>query len=363
MTQIKAKRVSNYELFYDLVFVFITTNLTRFIHGDHVTPFSLFVFITANFLFLILWSMETLYLNKYGQRDLLDILTIIASMFAIGSAGLHMELDFNKHGLAFNAWLTIAYAIIWLQYYLRGKTIKQTADFKNTKNVLLSLITVSLMITLLAYLKVFGSNILSTSLYFILVFAPLLFQNKFDYSLINFPHLVERYQLITIITFGECVIATITTYTQPISLAGMLFFLGMSFLFMFYISQTHLNVEHHQSTVTNLYSYSHLGIILGINFFTAGIETIGNIHHRETGYYFFIVGLAIYYICIALTSHYNHVKYRPSKKDLLFYAAMVIVGLTAIFLTRQWLLISLVCFNIMAFILLNHVFYFRKQKA
>lgn len=33
MSEIKAKRVSNYELFYDLVFVLATSSLTGLLHG------------------------------------------------------------------------------------------------------------------------------------------------------------------------------------------------------------------------------------------------------------------------------------------------------------------------------------------
>ena len=363
MSHVKAKRVSNYELFYDLVFVFITTNLTRFIHGGHVTVFSLFVFVTANFLFLSLWTLETVYLNQYGERDLLDIFTIIASMFAIGSAGLHMELDFEKHGLAFNSWITVAYAIIWLQYYLRGKKItERPKEYRLMQNILLCLIASGLFMVILSYFKVFGSNVFGASLYLVLVFFPLLFRNNFDYSLINFPHLVERYQLITIITFGETVIATITTYTNSLSLVGMLIFLGMSFLFMFYVSQTQLNIDHHQVTPINLYSYAHLGIILGLNFFTVGIESIGDEHHRELGFIFFLVGFALFYLCLSLTSHYNQKAYRPGKKDFLLYVTILVCGLGAIYVTRYYLYLSLICFNIMAFILVNHVFYFRRRK-
>ncbi|MFI3068819.1 low temperature requirement protein A [Streptococcus suis] len=55
----------------------------------------------------------------------------------------------------------------------------------------------------------------------------------------NFPHIVERCQLITIITFGETVIAILKNYPiQAHFLTGVLFFLAMAFSFMFYISQT-----------------------------------------------------------------------------------------------------------------------------
>lgn len=37
-------------------------------------------------------------------------------------------------------------------------------------------------------------------------FLPFFIRGKFDISIISFPHLVERFELVTIITFGECVV-------------------------------------------------------------------------------------------------------------------------------------------------------------
>lgn len=53
-----AKRVSNYELFYDLVFVLATSSLTGLLHGDSIGLRELVNFVTANFLIVNLWVNE-----------------------------------------------------------------------------------------------------------------------------------------------------------------------------------------------------------------------------------------------------------------------------------------------------------------
>lgn len=98
MSEIIAKRVSNYELFYDLVFVLATSSLTGLLHGDHIGLREILTFITANLIIMTLWINETIYLNKYGERDLLDIFTIIASMFVVGQLSLNFSHDFKATG-------------------------------------------------------------------------------------------------------------------------------------------------------------------------------------------------------------------------------------------------------------------------
>lgn len=123
MSDIKAKRVSNYELFYDLVFVLATSSLTGLLHGNHIGFKEVTTFITANLIIITLWMNETIYLNKYGERDFLDIFTIIPSMYLIGNMSLNFSNDFAQTALPFNTFLTLSYVIILLQYYLRGRRI------------------------------------------------------------------------------------------------------------------------------------------------------------------------------------------------------------------------------------------------
>ena len=64
MPTIVAKCVSDYELSYELVFVFATSRLTTILHQDHLT-FGVFLnFIISSILVLFIWMQQTFYLNK-----------------------------------------------------------------------------------------------------------------------------------------------------------------------------------------------------------------------------------------------------------------------------------------------------------
>nr|WP_105157049.1 low temperature requirement protein A [Streptococcus suis] len=104
-----------------MVFVLATSSLTGLLHGDHIGLREILTFITANLIIMTLWINETIYLNKYGERDLLDIITIIASMFVVGQLSLNFSHDFEATALPFTIFLTLSYLLLCLQYYLRGE--------------------------------------------------------------------------------------------------------------------------------------------------------------------------------------------------------------------------------------------------
>ncbi|WP_238601061.1 low temperature requirement protein A, partial [Streptococcus suis] len=93
-------------------------------------------------------------------------------------------------------------------------------------------------------------------------FISYFFKDKLSHDVMNFPHIVERCQLITIITFGETVIMILKNYPiLELPLEGILLFLAMASLFIFYISQTYLTIDHHRKADATVLLYAHLVIV------------------------------------------------------------------------------------------------------
>ncbi len=178
MSEITAKRVSNYELFYDLVFVLATSSLTGLLHGNHIGFKEVTTFITTNLIIMTLWMNETIYLNKYGERDFLDIFTIIPSMYLIGNMSLNFSNDFAQTALPFNTFLTLSYVIILLQYYLRGRRIGFNEDIKATLQMLATYIVVFAGATLLVIFKLWTNDERMLIVYIIPFLISFFFQRE-----------------------------------------------------------------------------------------------------------------------------------------------------------------------------------------
>lgn len=158
------------------------------------------------------------------------------------------------------------------------------------------------------------------------VIFPFFFYKRFDETLMNFPHLVERCQLITIISFGETVLGIIQTYPLvDYPIAGFAFFVGMSMMFIAYISQTYLNIEHHQMIQAHGLIAAHVILVIGVNIMTVAIEFFANPHHAEAGFILFLVSLYIYYIGLLSTSIYNRETYRIRRRNLAEYASWLLI--------------------------------------
>ena len=136
---VTAKRVSNYELFYDLVFVMATSSMVGMFHhvGEHspIGALDIIQFVVVNISFWSLWFTQNIYMNKYSRRDRNDIYSLILSMLVIGNLAINLHAEWrttilNFNGLSlptyfvFNGLLILAYAIILLQYWLHGRRYK-----------------------------------------------------------------------------------------------------------------------------------------------------------------------------------------------------------------------------------------------
>ncbi|HFI0216749.1 TPA: low temperature requirement protein A [Streptococcus suis] len=361
MSEIIAKRVSNYELFYDLVFVLATSSLTGLLHGDHIGFKEIVTFITANIIILTLWSNETVYLNKYGERDFLDIFTIIPSMYLIGNLSLNFSNDFEATALPFNAFLTLSYIIIFLQYYLRGRRIGFNEDIKATMHMLIYYIATFAIATLLVVCNLWTNDERMLFVYLIPMVISFLFQGKISHDPINFPHMVERCQLITIITFGETVVAIIKNYPLlKLPLEGILLFIAMATLFIFYISQTYLSIDHHRKADVSVLLYAHLVIVLGLNFFTVAMELFPS-HHNDLALPMLIVGNLLFYSGILSTSFYNQQVHQVGRRGLFIYALILLIGNVALLLDGHSNILLFVILNLLSHAMVAyHVIRFRK---
>ena len=365
MSNITAKRVSNYELFYDLIFVLATSGLTSLLHTEHFSWDSLEIFIIASIGLLSIWFYETVYLNKFGERDGLDIYTIIAGMFILGQMAINMTVTPTQNTLVlYQFYYAASYAIISLQYILRSRKNGLTADMRPHRNNVLIITACYIATTLAAAL-----GWLSTYSYLIFpiicipLILPLLLRNLDMKEAINFPHLLERCQLITIITFGETVIAVIKSYPfASYPLESILFFVGMAFLFVRYISQTHLNINHHQVANTQALIYSHLFLVMGINLFTVGLEMLVNPHHAQLGFTYFIAGILIAYLGILALNIYNHDHYRINQKHVSLYLLTVIGACLLMIFARQSLLAVSSIFALFSWSMPRINYYFRKKQ-
>lgn len=259
----KVKKVSNYELFFDLVFVLATSQLVGILHStpEHIVNLQgILAFFVATISIWSVWLMENSYLNRYSRRDTNDIYTIIAAALVIGNMVTLFTANWrlgivNFNGIAipvyiyYNLLMIVVLGIIIMQYLLHIRKYQQcTNDMViQIKGIFIAILIVIVSMVIISFTPVEYINYIYLFSYLAFLIYPTFMTKKMKYRYMNFPHLVERMQLITILTVGELVIAVIKTY--PLAehfLLSVSTFVMVGFLFVSYISQTVIGIEHHQ---------------------------------------------------------------------------------------------------------------------
>ncbi len=112
----------------------------------------------------------------------------------------------------------------------------------------------------------------------------------------------------------------------------------MATLFVFYMGQTFLNINHHQETTASILFYAHLPIFAGINIFTVGIEFLAESHHANIGFILFLAGIISFYLGVLATSRYNKDLYRFDLKAWLQYSCTILTGFILMILLKSHLI-------------------------
>ena len=347
----KAKKVSNYELFFDLVFVLATSQLVGILHStpEHIVNLQgILAFFVATISIWSVWLMENSYLNRYSRRDTNDIYTIIAAALVIGNMVTLFTANWrlgivNFNGIAipvyiyYNLLMIVVLGIIIMQYLLHIRKYQQcTNDMViQIKGIFIAILIVIVSMVIISFTPVEYINYIYLFSYLAFLIYPTFMTKKMKYRYMNFPHLVERMQLITILTVGELVIAVIKTY--PLAehfLLSVSTFVMVGFLFVSYISQTVIGIEHHQERAGGPLVYLHIGILIAINIITAGVEMYYDVQLLEMGSSMVLVGITLFYICLFGTSRYNKEGLQMTKELARNYFIVYLIGMFLAFLFK-----------------------------
>ena len=168
-------------------------------------------------------------------------------------------------------------------------------------------------------------------------FLPFFIKGKFDKNIINFPHLVERFELLTIITFGESVVGITHFFDiNNFEILPILIFLVVLSMFGSYVIQIHNLVEHHRVERSLRLMFSHYFIVISINLMTVAFELV---HNGEVNHLFLskliIISLIIFYISILSNKEYYPKKIKLTQKNIFTIILIFIIGSTTMLLYRD----------------------------
>ena len=305
------KKVELIELFYDLIFVYAIAKLTALISepvNGTVAPDSFFIYIITSFVILQAWLYFTNYVNRYGQWHWHEYILAIVNMIAVIFMANTINTQWNQMFVPFNISMLVMLSTVFLLYLIQVKKHK-TFDIAAGNSIqILSIVCSIYIIALLAILLGFHDIVIWIDVVAVITgaFLPFILKGHFDEGVINFPHLVERFELLTIITFGEAVVGMTYFFdVTSFNISSILVFLIVISMFGSYVIQIHNLVNHHRVERSLRLMFSHYFIIISINLMTVAFEWLhsGEVNpHLEIGV--MIISLIVFYASIMANKPY-----------------------------------------------------------
>lgn len=339
---VKEKKVELIELFYDLIYVYAISRLTLLIEEPEggVIPLSGFLrYIVVCFVILQAWLYLTNYVNRYGRWKWYEYALTAVNMTATVYMANTISPQWNEMSLTFNLAMLVMLLCVAAMYFIQTRLKEQ--DVGAAKNSL-----TILAVDCLLYFAAFLASVLHTEHVVIWLdvaavlvgaFLPFFVRGHFNANIISFPHLAERFELITIITFGEGIVGMTEFFdVRNFSMKPVLVFAVILLLFGCYVTQIHYLCSHHRVDRALRLMFSHYFVVIALNLVTVAFKFLENPEASRL----FTAGLMtatfiLFFIAIYSDSIYYHSRFHFDRKNVIHTALMTITGCVLMLLLRN----------------------------
>lgn len=339
MKEIIAKKVSMFELFYDLIFVYAISRITAMIRqpvAGGLPGTAYLEFIIVVIIVMQIWLYQALYINRFGKGRLIDIGGLLVSMYAAAYLANNINTNWAATFHTFNSAVLLIIANLLWQY--TGGSGKHPLADPDVRAFIITL-TLEFIAVLAGLLVGYRYGIYLCVLGGLIGFLmPLTIYHQFVPKQVNFPHLVERLSLIIIISFGESLV-NVTQYFnhflfRPLALV---IFILLTSLFGIYLIQDELLINQHRHSRGFVLMYSHVFMVGALLSLTVGLDYLAvPTVNRLILWTLIMVSTIIYIICVLINGVYNHKHYRLTAHHYWWLSAILAGGTLLSFLLRDY---------------------------
>lgn len=335
--EVKVKPVELIELFYDLIFVYAISKLTSLVSepvAGIIPPYGFFAYLITSFVILQAWLYFTNYVNRYGRWKWYDYALACVNMISVIYMANTISTDWVTMALPFDLSMLILLLTVVILYSIQAKKENSMVGAAGNSITILLIVCTIYVIAILCSISGLAQYVIWINVVAVLTgaFLPFFIRGKFDKSIISFPHLVERFELLTIITFGEAIVGLTHFFdTTNFNFIPILVFFIVLTMFGSYVIQIHNLMEHHRVERSLRLMFSHYFVVISINLVTVALELVhsGEVNHIFAGG-LMIASLVIFYLSIMANKEYYKENIKLTKKDILLMFVVTVIGISII---------------------------------
>lgn len=341
MSLIKERKVENIELFYDLIFVYAISKISGLIHHPHhgiieIWPFVNFVLVSL--VVLQEWLYLTNYLNRFGTFNIREIVIMCINMGAAIYLSNSISSEWEQSYHIFNISMLIMSSSVAFLYHCQA--MKKGVGEKESINARNILLIVILLLLIGLFLDFRIGMFFCIAAYISGVFLPIIYRARFNNNITNFGHLKERFELMTILFFGEMIVS-ITQYfdIKNLSIYPFIALISIVCLFGAYTILINKMINHHLVTRGLVLMYSHFFLLISLGVIISAWNLVGQEPNKTFLALFYIFGYTGFYLMLFENSIYLDKEKRLNKKDFSKILGILTISFVAIFIFRQNLMI------------------------
>jgi low temperature requirement protein LtrA len=335
---VKEKNVELIELFYDLIYVYAISRMTVLVEepeGGILTWEMFGTYIVASMVIIQAWLYMTNYVNRYCTWRWYEYALVVLNMCAAIMMSNTITTAWIDAVYAFELSMIVMIGSVAALYLIQIYVQRQdTAVAKHTLDILFIILAIYIVALIMTLFGLKEEALMVNAFNIVLgMMLPFIKKGEYDLKIVSFPHLVERLELLTIITFGEGIVGiTVFFEVSGMSLVPILSFLILIFMFGAYVCQVHYLCDHHQVTNPNKMTWSHYLIVISINLVTVAFIYF---HSEEADHLFtaslMITSLLAFYLALFSTSWYYSPEFCRTWKDALVMVVFIVIGAAVIF--------------------------------
>ena len=340
--KVKEKKVELIELFYDLIYVYAISKMTMIIEepvGGAISLSGFFGYLVISFVILQAWLYLTNYVNRYGRWKWYEYALTAINMTATVYMANTISPDWAEMSLTFNLAMLVMLLCVLAMYAIQVYKKEQNPEAAKNSITILSVDCALYLAAFLASALHADGIVIWLDAVAVLVgaFLPFFIRGKFDAGIISFPHLTERFELITIITFGEGIVGMTDFFdVRNFSLRPILVFAIVLALFGCYVVQIHYLCNHHRVDRALRLMFSHYFVVISVNLITVAFKFLDN---PEAGRLFtaglMAAAMILFFVSIYSDSAYYHDRFHFTRADGTISAGLLIAGALLMFLLRE----------------------------
>ncbi|CAM2907149.1 low temperature requirement protein A [Dellaglioa algida] len=357
------KKVELPELFYDLVFAYAisqTTDLLYHFKGNLASVAEAFIiFSVVMVVFINTWMIKSVFINRYGKNSIADIILFMIDVAILLYMSNAFKGNIQDWFQPFAIATGLLSTVLVVQYGTVYLTSKKSADKRISRLMMTITAARTVLVFIGAFLPIkFGIPVALIGIAISWV-LPGLFGSILKLHALNFPHILERLTLLTIITFGETIVGIASYFTvETFNFYSILIFTIVGALFMTYITQMDHYIDENRSDETGIrLIYVHYFILFGISLVTVSLEFIGESHiPKNFAILSLYLGLSLFYLGLFLTSPYNKKQLNSDKQVIVFFTISTIIGLLVSLMFNQF---SVVVITTALIAVINSIVYVR----